>query len=159
MCKATCWADQGPPQSCRLLMFSSYHHHHHEYFSIEPSSQSSTATASGLLPCPANSQAEPGSQLHDLIQNNAFYRTSSVPSKQHSTLSHIALESISEHVTTTIFWGSAPTPTGNSFIKQPPLSNPGYAPWRCCFSSHCSALAPFLWQACYMHWLDIMLLI
>ncbi len=42
--------------------------------------------------------------------------------------SQIALESISEHVTTKIFWGSAPTPIGNSFIKHPPISIPGYAP-------------------------------
>ena len=69
-----------------------------------------------------------------------------VPSKQQYPhfFSQIALESISEHVTIKMFWGSAPRPgdillralvinPDNQFIQYPPLSNPGYAPVGCLY--------------------------
>ncbi len=66
--------------------------------------------------------------------------------------SQIALESISEHVTTKIFWGSAPTPTGNSFIKHPPLSNPGYAPESFSISATSRLLeSSRIWSTSRMH--------
>ncbi len=62
--------------------------------------------------------------------------------------SQIALKSISEHVTTTNFWGSAPRPPIGAhhnllhpFMTHPPLSIPGYTPLQC-WDSWILAIAP-----------------